>query len=323
MSATEAAHYWDRRALEQRDDWQIDSAPALEADLDTLRNWAASHSEPLSILGDAGLQLPGFDALAARTCAALGPHGPGVAWLRGFPAAPEAAKLAYLALGWRLGEPLDNYGHLYDVRDEGGSYLDKPIPVSQTRYTTSFHTDSARRETLPIFVGLLCLQDAVGGVNQVASAPLVHERMCSEAPELLKHLYRDYVRDIVTPGSERTHAALLANRFPVFQKRDGGGAITLRYMRYWVERGQSAAGLPLSHQQTAALDALDEVLQAAENVVQFRLERGDMLFLDNRILAHNRLAYHDSEGHMRRLQRIWISAPRSATDLRATAPQHL
>jgi alpha-ketoglutarate-dependent taurine dioxygenase len=295
--------------LEQRDDWQIDSAAVLEGDLDTLLNWAASQSDPLSTLGDAALQLPGFDALAARTRVALGPQGPGVAWLRGFPAAPDVAKLAYLALRWRLGEPLDNYGHLYDVRDEGGSYLDKPIPVSQTRYTTSFHTDSARRETLPIFVGLMCLQDAAGGDNQVASAALVYERMCREAPELVEYLYRDYVRDIVTPGTEPTHSALLANRFPVFQKRDGEAAITLRYMRYWIEKGAERAGVALERGSIEAMDWLDAAF--ADETVHFRLhlEPGELLFVDNRDIAHNRTPYEDLPGKRRHMVRLWLAAP--------------
>ncbi len=309
MSATDAAHRWDRRALEQRDDWQIDLAVALEGDLDTLLNWAASQSDPLSALDDAALQLPAFDALAAHARVALGPHGPGVAWLRGFPAAPDAAKLAYLALGWRLGEPLDNYGHLYDVRDEGGSYFDKPIPVSQTRYTTSFHTDSARRETLPIFVGLLCLQDAAGGDNQVASAPLVHERMCSEAPELLEYLYRDYVRDIVTPGTEPTHTALLANRFPVFQKRDGEAAITLRYMRYWIEKGAERAGTGLERGDIEAMDWLGAAFADETVHSRLHLEPGDLLFVDNRDIAHNRTPYEDLPGKRRHMVRLWLAAP--------------
>ena len=247
--------------------------------------------------------------MAARTRVALGPQGPGVAWLRGFPVGPEAAKLAYLALGWRLGTPLDNYGHLYDVRDEGGSYFDKPIPVSQTRYTTSFHTDSARRETLPICVGLMCLQDALGGDNQVASAALVHERMCSEVPELVEHLYRDYVRDIVTPGTEPTHTALLANGFPVFQKRDGGEAITLRYMRYWIEKGAERAGATLERGDIEAMDWLDAAFADETVHSQFHLEPGDLLFVDNRDIAHNRTPYEDLPGQRRHLVRLWLAAP--------------
>ena len=312
MSATDAAHCWDRHALEQRDDWKIDAAAALESELDPLLNWAENCSDPLAALGGARLALPGFDALAARTRAALGPDGPGVAWLRGFPAAPEAANLAYLALGWRLGEPLDNYGYLYDVQDQGGSYLDKPIPVSQTRYTTSFHTDSARRETLPIFVGLLCLQDATGGDNQLASATLVHERMSSEAPELLECLYRDYIRDIVTPGTEPTHAALLANRFPVFQRRDSDRAITLRYMRYWIEKGAERSGLPLERANLEAMDWLDAAFADETVHAPLHLNPGDILFVDNRDVAHNRTPYEDLPGKQRHMVRLWLAAPHTA-----------
>lgn len=312
MSATDAAHCWDRHALEQTEGWTIEATPALDDDLDPLLNWAARQTDPLSTLGDAGLTLPGFAGLAARTRAALGPDGPGIAWIRGFPAAPEAANLAYLALGWHLGKPLDNYGYLYDVEDQGGSYLDKPIPVSQTRYTTSFHTDSARRETLPVFVGLLCLQDAAGGDNQLASAALVHERMGSEAPELLECLYRDYVRDIVTPGTEPTHAALLANRFPVFQQRDGGRAITLRYMRYWIEKGAERSGEPLERSDIEAMDWLDAAF--ADETVHLRLhmDPGDILFVDNRDVAHNRTPYEDLPGKRRHLVRLWLADPHTA-----------
>ena len=307
LSPIEAAHRWDRRALEQRADWKIDAAPALEGDLGTLQSWALTQSDPYSTLRDARLRLPGFDALATRTRLALGSEGPGIVWLRGFPTAPEGARLAYLALGWRLGETLDNYGLLYDVRDHGGSYIDKPIPVSQTRYTTSFHTDSARRETLPVFVGLLCLQDAVGGDNQLVSAPLVHERMREQVPELLERLYRDYVRDIVTPGTDPTHAALLANRFPVFAKRDEGRALTLRYMRFWIEKGAERSGIPLEGRDIEAMDWLDAAFADETVHVSLHLGPGDILFLDNRVIAHNRTPYEDRPGKRRHLVRLWLT----------------
>ncbi|MEE2675011.1 MAG: TauD/TfdA family dioxygenase, partial [Myxococcota bacterium] len=197
-------------------------------------------------------------------------------------------------------------------------YTTSAVPVSATAAATGFHTDSSSVDTWPDIVGLLCESPGTrGGESLITNGLRAHRELRLRAPEALAILERDFIRDVVTPGRERTRANLLRNRFPIFAGR--GGAPTLRYMRYWVERGQSAAGLPLSHQQTAALDALDEVLQAPENVVQFRLERGDMLFLDNQILAHNRLAYHDAEGHMRRLQRIWISARRPSASLHAEA----
>jgi len=304
-------HCWDALALQELEGWRLDASSSVERDLDALLTWAEGQRDPLQRLDSASLSLPAIDALAARARAALGPGGPGVAWLHGLPGDPAAARLVYLAIGCRLGSPLENYGRLYDVRDQGGSYLNEPIPVSQTRHTTSFHTDSARLETLPRYIGLLCLQDAEGGDSQIASASLVHEEMQRLAPELLERLYNNYVRDIVTPGTQRTDAALLANRFPVFQTRESG-AVTLRYMRYWIEKGAERAGIALSDEDVTAMDLLDELFADRSLHAQLHLRPGDALFIDNRDVAHNRTPYEDLPGKERHLVRMWLAGDRAA-----------
>jgi hypothetical protein len=305
-------HDWSGQELLDREGWRIDAAPAIERDLEHLLAWAAERSEPVATFEVSSLELPGFDAVAVRARAELGEEGPGVAWIRGLPTDPLEARLAYLALGCRLGDLLENYGRLYDVLDQGGSYLDKPIPVSQTSHTTSFHTDSARRETLPQIVALLCIQDASGGDSQLASVSRVHERMRHEAPELLGRLYRDYVRDIVTPGTERTDQALLANRFPVYETRQDGAALTFRYMRYWIEKGAERAGLELDARDLEAMDLLDSMFADESLHAQIHLCPGDALFIDNRDIAHNRTPYEDLPGKSRHLVRMWISGEGAA-----------
>ncbi len=308
----ESMHSWDARALQDREGWRLDATQEVERDLDALLSWAQETPHPFSAYRRSSLSLPGLDSLAARGRAALGPKGPGVVWLHGFPTDPEAARLAYLALGCRLGAPLENYGRLYDIQDLGISHLDEPIPVSQTKHTTTFHTDSARRETLPGYVGLLCLQDAVGGDSQLASASVVHEEMHKEAPHLLARLYRDYVRDIVTPGTERTDAALHANRFPVFHASAGRDELTLRYMRYWIEKGAERAELELTEEDVEAMDMLDELFADKALHAQLHLNPGDVIFFDNRDLAHNRTPYEDLPGEHRHLVRMWLADDRAA-----------
>ena len=310
MKRSKTLHYWNRATLNQNSDWKIRVDKTRARGLDELlKRTAEQRISPSESELDASLSVqPGFDELITRARAALGPEGPGIAWLQGLPTTEAAARLGYLAIGRGLGEPLDNYGVLYDVRDQGGSYLDKPIPVSQTRYTTSFHTDSARKETLPRIVGLLCLQDAVGGDNQLASASWVHERMDQEAPGLLARLYRDYIRDIVTPGTEPTAEALLANRFPVFQKRDHGRALTLRYMRYWIEKGHEQMAQPLDPLDIQAFDVLDQTLNDPRFCHDFAMAPGDMLFIDNHKTAHDREAYEDDPQVPRLMIRLWLNA---------------
>ena len=81
-----------------------------------------------------------------------------------------------------------------------------------------------------------------------------------------------------------------------------------RYMRFWIEKGQAKAGEPLTDQELGALDILDELISAPEQVVRFHLEAGDVLWVNNRTLAHNRSEFQDTPENMRLLHRMWLKA---------------
>ena len=77
----------------------------------------------------------------------------------------------YLAFGVLLGDPLGNYGRLYEVKDRGGDYTKTAIPVSQTRAATGLHTDSSAINVLPDMVGLICIRPAIkGGSSRITCA---------------------------------------------------------------------------------------------------------------------------------------------------------
>ena len=247
----------------------------------------------------------------------------GVCWIRrldDWRLSGDEQRFLFLALGLAMGNALTPYGRLYAVEDRGVDYTRMAVPVSATAAATGFHTDSSSVDTLPDIVGLLCEEPStLGGESLITNALRAYRDLYSRMPEAIAILEQEFIRDVVTPGRERTHSNLLRNRFPIFSGR--GHSRTFRYMRYWIEQGQERAGLPLSKEQVSALDALDGLLAAPEHAVQFRLERGDMLFVDNRTVAHNRLAYQNSPGTHRRLQRMWIeTSPTCAHSLPASSP---
>ena len=300
-----AALRWTRASMERRDSWRIVAPPGLAADADTLAQWAATVAEPESALVRGTLDLPAVRTLGAQLAQELD-HGTGVAWVRDVPAMDDAVlRLVYLAVGLELGTPIDTYGRLYDVADTGASHTDQPIPVSMTRESTGFHTDSSGKHVCPRIVGLLCVRPALrGGGSRITSAAEVHERLRAASPALLERLYGEFVRDVVTPGADRSPAALARNRFPIFA---WNGRLVLRYMRYWIERGHERAGLPLQVEDKAAFDALDRELGDECNVLTFRMRRGDMLFIDNTTTAHDRDAYTDDPAAPRLLVRLWLA----------------
>ncbi|MFP6613849.1 MAG: TauD/TfdA family dioxygenase, partial [Pirellulales bacterium] len=256
------------------------------------------------------LSIPGLQELADQVREEV-QQGSGVAWVKGPPAADftEAEmKLFYLAIGEAMGDTMGNYGRLYDVQDYGGSYKTERIPVSQTRAATGFHTDSSARNTMPDVVALLCIQPArTGGESLIVSAATVHEELRKTNLGALTILYREFIRDIVTPGSGKTLDALHSNRFPVFSQDLYAPELSFRYMRYWIEQGHREANLSLGKAELAALDALDELLQLPQFAVRFKLEAGDQIWVNNHIVAHNRTEYEEDPQRPRHLVRMWIS----------------
>jgi alpha-ketoglutarate-dependent taurine dioxygenase len=68
--------------------------------------------------------------------------------------------------------------------------------------------------------------------------------------------------------------------------------------------------VPLTPEQQRALDALDGWLNRPELRAEFDLRTGDMLFINNRWLLHNRTAFEDYPEPERRrhLVRLWLQA---------------
>lgn len=235
-------------------------------------------------------------------------QGRGFAIVRGFPIERGSAEAtaAYWLVGHLLGEPFAQNvqgTRLYDVRDAGGD-LTQGARFSVTNYESSFHTDNCFGDSILDYVGLLCLKTArSGGVSQMANGFAVWDVLGREAPDTLDTLQKPFHMDRrggVRPGEAPTVA------FPVVERR--GDELLFRYLRYWVQAGHDKAGQPLTLAQTAALDALDAVLARPELGVQFRLRPGDMYFLNNRWLLHNRTAFEDhaEPERKRHLVRLWL-----------------
>jgi len=127
-----------------------------------------------------------------------------------------------------------------------------------------------------------------------------------QCPECLNELEKPVIRDVITPGSEYNKEAILRNAFPIYNTENN--EFLFRYMRYWIESAHSKTGLPISSLLIQGMDAIDDFFSKEENTVQFKMQRGDMLFLNNRFLCHNRSAFEDHPSVSRRMMvRTWIN----------------
>jgi hypothetical protein len=223
------------------------------------------------------------------------------------------AQALYWLIGQGLGQPIEQNVQgtlLYDVRDTGQDVA-TGARFSVTNADSSFHTDNSFGATLTDYVGLLCLQTAKGGgLNQIVSGYSVHNELAEHYPEVLETLRQPFHIDRrggVRPDEPPTIL------FPIFSwDRDH---LICRYMHYWIEVGQQKAEQPLTPTQVEALDVLDRVLNRPELRAEFYLERGQMLFVNNRWILHSRTAFEDYPEPERRRHyvRLWLQARTNGT----------
>ena len=213
----------------------------------------------------------------------------------------------YWLIGQILGDPFDQDIKgtlLYDVTDTGQNVAEG-ARFSVTNAESTFHTDGAFNPHVPDIVGLLCLQTAKsGGESQLVSAVAVHNALLENHKEVLERLYdvfcfdrRGQFREGEDPFTET----------PIY--RWDGSELIHRYMNLYVEVGHRLAERPLTADREAALEMMERLVQREDLRVEFSLERGQMLFTNNRWILHNRTAFedHPEPEKRRHYVRLWLS----------------
>ncbi len=234
--------------------------------------------------------------------------GRGFVLIHGLPVAsmePDAAAIAYWGIGLHLGKAVsqNGKGHLLGhVRDLGYDVDDPNVRVYQTSRRQNFHTDSCD------IVGLLCLRKAKrGGLSSLVSSVTVYNEMLARDPALTRVMFKPFRVDRrgEIPAGMKPYFTT-----PVFNWN--AGYLTTYYVRRYIESAQRLADVPpLSDQQIAALDLFDQMAEDAGNRLDMDFEPGDMQFLHNHQILHDRTDYEDwpEPERKRHLLRLWLCPP--------------
>jgi alpha-ketoglutarate-dependent taurine dioxygenase len=213
-----------------------------------------------------------------------------------------------LAIGWLLAAMLGqvvaqktNGTRLYDVKDSGQA-LGYGVRRSVTNLGQPFHTDGGWLWKAPAFVGLFCLESAMeGGLSRFASLVTAHHELRRRRPDLLARLYQPFDWD---RQGEHAPDAPRVSRQPVFEYERG--TLASRYYEDYMRNGSKLAGVELDDEGARALEAMREIVDDPASWVEFRIEKGQLQYLNNRQFAHSRTAFVDAgPGQGRHMLRLW------------------
>jgi hypothetical protein len=243
-------------------------------------------------------------------------QGCGFALIRSLPVrqwSRELTAAVFFGLGTHLGNPRpqNSKGHILGhVIDMGLEATDPNVRIYQTHERQTFHTDSSD------IVGLVCLQQAkAGGDSALVSSNTIYNQMRALHPQLAALLFEPIATDRrgeVAPGQKPFF------EIPVFSWYQG--LMSTIYQRQYIDSAQRFDdALRLTPLHVEALDCFDALANSADLNFLMRLEAGDMQFVHNHTLLHDRTAFEDwgEPTRKRHLLRLWLSSPQA----RALAPE--
>ena len=296
---------WRRESIAP-EGWLVPLPADCMAELDEVAAAVRATPRPVDTLDPEDFSLRACTAVMASVRAKL-ETDTGLAVVDRFPV-ERYSDAENLAIGWLLAAMLGqvvaqkaNGTRLYDVKDSGQA-LGYGVRRSVTNLGQPFHTDGGWLWKAPAFVGLFCLESAMeGGLSRFVSLVTAHHELRRRRPDLLARLYQPFHWD---RQGEHAPDAPRVSRRPVFEYE--GGTLASRYYEDYIRNGSKLAGAELDDEGREALEAMREIVDDPVNWVEFRIEKGQLQYLNNRQFAHSRTAFQDAgPGQGRHMLRLW------------------
>ena len=233
-------------------------------------------------------------------------NGIGFSVLSGLPTdeySQEMSATIFCGIGAHLGKARSQNaaGHILGhVRDIGARSDDPNARIYQTSERQTFHTDSAD------VVGLLCLKKAQeGGASLLVSTETIYNEMRQLRPDLAELLFQAIATDRrgEIPEGEKPYFEI-----PVFNWHQG--KLTGIYQRQYIDSAQRFDDAPrLTPQHIEALNLFDSLANQPSLHLSMQLEHGDMQFVHNHSMLHDRTGFMDwpEPEDRRHLFRLWLS----------------
>ena len=299
---------WYGPDVSGRTDWIVQLSSSDVAEIrSALDAWKARPDQGPAPLKAADFPLP---QLAARlqTIRSELIDGRGFILMKGMPVRQWShadSALAFIGLGAHLGlaRSQNAKGHLLGhVRDVGLASTDPNVRIYQTHERQTFHTDSCD------VVGLLCLRPArSGGDSLLVSSSTLYNEMRRRRPDLAAVLFEPVPTDRrgeIPAGMKPWFEIPVLNWYQ--------GHLTALYQRQYVDSSQRLPEAPrLSAQQIEALDLFDALTNDPALHFSMRLDEGDMQFVHNHTMLHDRTAFEDwsDPAQRRSLLRLGLAVP--------------
>ena len=318
LSPATGPDVWMGRDLKKTDAWITRLEATDIAELTSALATAESKQLPVQEITPTNFPLAGL-ATKLKALAENLDTGCGFGVVRGFPVqdySEDACKIvswgmcSYFGTGIPQSRQGDWINHVIDVSDITSSTkpdLEHIIERGQLRTNHAggeldFHTD-----TTDIFALFSLRQAKAGGASRLISSAMLHNLILQEKPDYLEALYEGYYYMSQSVDNAGDAARVSAQRVPVFTRR--GNTVQGYYISQVVQRAIDQADVTYTSIEDDARHEIQRVAETPGVALEFMLEPGDLLVVNNRAVMHARRDYSDFPelDRRRHLLRLWMA----------------
>ena len=287
------------------DRWLVQLSTDEITELEQAANTFLATTSEIGEITKEKFSLPHFGA-HLRTLKQTLLNGIGFEVIRGLPVANYSQQFAatiFCGIGAHLGSARSQNakGHILGhVRDIGVDANDPNTRIYQTSERQTFHTDSSD------VVGLLCIREAMeGGESLLVSTAAIYNEMISRRPDLAALMFDSIATDRrgEVPEGQKPYLQIPPLNWHA-------GFLTGFYQRQYIDSAQRFPdAMRLTPAHVEALNLFDALANDKRLHFGMKLQPGDMQFVYNHALLHDRTAFRDWPGpHQKRhLLRLWLS----------------
>lgn len=176
----------------------------------------------------------------------------------------------------------------------------KKLRYHQTNLGGSIHSDGPQHVRPPSYVIMACSEQAeAGGESIITYANKIYKDLKDQNKKILNVLETNII-------FERRGFSKIQKTFskPIFINKKNN--ISFRYLRDYIESGYRIKKKKMSDIQIQAINKLDSMLSKKKYQIRYKLEKGDLILLNNNLLAHGRTTFKVNKDSNRTLLRAWI-----------------
>lgn len=298
---------WTGAEMRRRDDWRRRFSDKEVAELEAALAETRRRELAIGEIGRDDFPLPTLGPVLKDLRETI-LRGRGFVLLTGLPIARydrDGVARLFWGIGAHLGKAVSQNaaGHLLGhVRDLGLATSDPRVRTYQTTERQYYHADSCD------IVGLMCLVPAKsGGLSSIISSQALYNAVMARRPELARLLSAPLAVDWrgEVPAGERPFYMM-----PVFNHHDG--LLSTYYVRRYMDSAMRHPEAPrLTPAHAEAFDLIDALADDPAFNLQMAFRPGDMQFLHNPTILHDRTAFEDwpEPERKRHLLRLWLCPP--------------